>query len=221
MTRTLLPTRLTSPWAISIWLWLLGSLPIFLMGIFSLASALGWIEPIPDSETYVANPVPISLHIIGGSLMLLLGPLQVNPRVRLRRRWLHKLAGRMFVLGGVAAGASAIWMALTFPLISGMTTLLSNLFFGGAMLTTLTLGLRSILKGNVAAHRAWILRSYALALGPATQRLLFMPYFLAFGLIDDPILGLILIVGWAINLAVVELWVLRRSRRAPRVAPAE
>ena len=221
MTNRNMPKFLTGPWAISAWLWLLGSLPIFLMGIFSVSSALGWIEPIPDTENYIANPVPITLHVVGGSLMMLIGPLQVNSKLRLRRRFLHKLLGRVFWLAGMVTGASAIWMAVHFPFISGLTTFLSNIVFGILLLGSLIAAMVYVRKGDIARHRAWVLRSYALALGPATQRLLFMPYFLVFGLSEDPILGLLLILGWVINFAVLEIGILKSFQRAARLAPAE
>ena len=81
---------------------------------------------------------------------------------------------------------------------------------------SIVLGLAAIRRRDIARHRAWMTRAYALALGAGTQA-----FTVGFG---EAVFGagvvrtdLMMGAGWAINLAVAE-WVIRRpaARRARR-----
>jgi hypothetical protein len=76
------------------------------------------------------------------------------------------------------------------------------------------LGFTAIRRRDITAHRAWMVRAYALGLGAGTQ-------VLTQGL-TEAVLGNDVVVGdlakgagWLINLAVAE-WLLRRRPSAPR-----
>ncbi len=83
------------------------------------------------------------------------------------------------------------------------------------------LGLRAILRRDVATHQRWMARSYAIAQGAGTQALVLGPMVL---LVDQPA-GNLKAAGmgfaWVVNLVVAE-WLVRRSeasRRVRRSAP--
>ena len=87
------------------------------------------------------------------------------------------------------------------------------------MAASIVLGFAAIRRGDVARHRAWMTRAYALALGAGTQVFTQGIGQAVFGtseLTNDLCLG----AGWVINLAVAE-YVIRRSarRRAPSAGP--
>ena len=78
------------------------------------------------------------------------------------------------------------------------------------MFTSLLLGSIAIRRRDIARHRAWMTRAYALALGAGTQvftlgigETLLVP--------SDRSTALLQGAGWAINLAVAE-WFIRRGR---------
>ena len=82
---------------------------------------------------------------------------------------------------------------------------------------SIILGFTAIRRGDVATHRAWMTRAYALALGAGTQVFTQGIGNTVYGtseLTTDLSLG----AGWAINLAVAE-YVIRR-RRNPRTSRA-
>jgi hypothetical protein len=77
------------------------------------------------------------------------------------------------------------------------------------MAAGIILGFIAIRRGDVARHRAWMTRAYALALGAGTQVFtqgIGPAVFGATELTTDLSLG----AGWAINLAVAE-YVIRRT----------
>ena len=76
------------------------------------------------------------------------------------------------------------------------------------MAACILLGFTAIRRRNIPAHRAWMIRAYALAAGAGTQT--FTQGFgdAAFGT-GDLSKALSMTSGWVINIAVAE-WVIRR-----------
>ena len=87
------------------------------------------------------------------------------------------------------------------------------------MVACLVLGVAAIRRGDVATHRAWMTRAYAIALAAGTQAFTEGVGGAVFGhsvLALDASRG----AGWVINLAVAE-WVIRtRPLAGPRRRPA-
>jgi hypothetical protein len=91
-----------------------------------------------------------------------------------------------------------------------------RLGFASSLAACLVLGVTSIRRRDVRAHRAWMIRAYAIALGAGTQ-----PFTQGFG---EALFGsgdlrgdLAKAAGWVVNLAVAE-WAIRRpARRRTRV----
>jgi hypothetical protein len=115
-------------------------------------------------------------------------------------------------------------MTLIYPYKEGTGDLLYTfrLIFGSAMASSIILGLVAIRRRDVARHRAWMTRAYALALGAGTQAFTvgFGEALFGAGVVrTDLMMG----AGWVINLAVAE-WFIRRpsaSRRSrARTTPA-
>ena len=80
------------------------------------------------------------------------------------------------------------------------------------MAASIILGVTTIRRGDVAGHRAWMTRAYALALGAGTQVFTLGIGKAVFGtseLTTDLSLG----AGWAINLAVAEYIIGRHGSR--------
>ena len=59
-------------------------------------------------------------------------------------------------------------------------------------------------------------RAYAIGLGAGTQVFTFLPWTLFFGRPDQAMHAVLMGAGWVINLAVAEVVIRRRARRAPR-----
>ena len=85
--------------------------------------------------------------------------------------------------------------------------------FASAMAACLVLGFARVRRRDIAAHRAWMIRAYALGLAAGTQVFTERLGGAVFGtgeLRGDLAKG----AGWVINLALAEL-VVRRARRRP------
>jgi uncharacterized membrane protein len=187
-------------------------------GTLRLVEVFGGAHRMPDNPRIAASPSPAVLHIVGGLAFLLLGAFQFS--VPARRRWprWHRRAGRALVLLGLAAALAALWMTVFYARQTGTGQILHllRLVFGTAMATSLVLGFRAIRRRDIAQHRAWMTRAYALGLGAGTQAITIGIGHSLFGksaLTTD----LSTASGWLINIAVAEL-VIRRHRRSRRQA---
>lgn len=177
---------------------------------------------IPVTGLHYATLV---VHVLTAATALLLGVLQLVPRLR-ARRGLHRWLGRAFLLVGVVAfGLTGIPLALTTP--DGNLTRYGILVPAVAWLVCAAMGWTAIRRRSVAAHRAWMIRTYALTLFAITTRLV-VPLLIVLQMPfqDDrsPSAVRALVsstipygqwLGWIINLAVAEYVIRRRLRAAP------
>jgi hypothetical protein len=103
-------------------------------------------------------------------------------------------------------------MAYFYPPIFGTGTAIAviRIVVGVSIAAFICLGYAAVRKRNIAAHRAWMMRAYALAIAAGTQ-----PITLSLILVFPGELGftLGLAAGWVLNLCVAEL-LIRRTRPA-------
>ncbi|WP_198588404.1 DUF2306 domain-containing protein [Geodermatophilus chilensis] len=215
----------TSPgprqWLVPAGLVLLSAVPV-LAGAARVGELTGGAEVTADNARFLASPVPVLVHVVGATVYCLLGALQFAPRFRRRRPGWHRVAGRLLVLCGLAAALSGVWMTLFFPRPPIDDVLLTpiRLVFGVAMAGCIVLGVAAIRRRDVAGHRAWMARAYAIGLGAGTQVLTHLPWML---LVDQPSgqpRVLLMLAGWVVNLAVTEWALRRRPARPVRALPS-
>ncbi len=192
----------------------LSVIPVF-GGTARLIELTGGPELIPADSRFAASPVPLIVHIVGAIGYALLGAFQFSAGIRRRHRGWHRRAGRVLVVLGLAAAVSGLWMTLLYPFKEGTGELLFGfrLLASTGMGVSLVLGVTAIRARDIAAHRAWMARAYALGLGAGTQA-----FTVGFG---EAALGTDLSMGaaWVINLAIAE-WFIRRPATRKRVALA-
>ncbi len=138
-------------------------------------------EGMEDRVHHAAHPIPIIGHIVGGSLMMLAAPITLNSTLLKRRKRLHRTCGYLFLIGGLAAGISSIWMTLAFPDRFIAFNFATNLLWGAAMAIFPVIAVFQAKNKRFMQHRAWMIRAYAVAAGPAIHRLLFFTYIGPFG----------------------------------------
>ncbi|MEM8889272.1 MAG: DUF2306 domain-containing protein [Bacteroidota bacterium] len=203
----------SSGWLGPILLLLLGSLNI-LSGAFQLDSIFqGPAIPIEETESphYHLTPFPIVVHIIVGILFNLLAPFQFAPAVLKKWPRYHKWMGRVLVVSALGVAVTGMWMNENFPVFGGFLKYSGVHLSAIGLILSLALAIRFILRRDVRRHKIWMMRAIALGLGPATQRLIIMPVFFAYGLPSEMAIGLLVWGGYLINLAFVE-WLLFREK---------
>lgn len=185
-------------------------------GALRLVQLGGGPETLPADDRFLGLPVALVVHIVGAAVYAVLGAFQFAPRFRRRHLTWHRRAGRVLSVVAMLVVGSALWLTLFYPPQPGTGVLLYvfRLVVVAATAASLVLGVVAVRRRDIAAHRAWMIRAYALSLGAGTQVLtggfggaIFGPGVLAGDLAKG--------AAWVINLAVAE-WIIRRPTRAAR-----
>ena len=208
------PSRTKGDWVVPIALVVLSLVPV-IAGSVRLGELAGGGEVTAANARFFANPLPVVVHIVSSSAFCVVGAFQFSKGLRRRyRRW-HRSAGRALVPLGLAAGASGLWLTLAYPFVEpdGWTLYGMRLVAGSAMVASIGLAVRALLRRDYPSHGAWMIRGYAIGLGAGTQVLAFLVWSLIGG--PDTEFGRLVVMGsgWGINVIVAE-WVIRRTPRA-------
>jgi uncharacterized membrane protein len=187
-------------------------------GAFRLIQLAGGPQLMPADDRFAGFPAPLVAHIVGAALYALVGAFQFLPHFRRRHLTWHRRAGRILAVAGLLVAGSALWMTLLYSPKPGTGDLLYflRLLVSSAMAASLVLGVAAIRRRDIAAHRAWMIRAYAIGLAAGTQAFTEGIGGAVFGtgeIRGDLAKG----AGWLINAAIAE-WVIRRpaTHRRPR-----
>ncbi len=182
-------------------------------GSLRLAGLAGGPSLMPLDARIDSSPLPVIVHIASVVPYSLLGAFQFSAGLRRRHPGWHRATGRVLAPLALAVALSGLWMTLAYAPKpgNGPVLLAIRVVVGTAMAAGVMVGFAAIRHGDVPRHRAWMTRTYALALGAGTQ-----VFTGAFGpaLVGTSVLANDLTMGaaWVINLAVAEL-VIHRGRR--------
>src|ERR1700683_2034523 len=136
----------------------------WLMLLFSATIAVygaTYFLAIPNDPHFARYIFPLRLHIAGGIGALLAGPWQFSQRLRARALNFHRWMGRFYLLevglGSIAGFAMALVSEQGWPTHLGFGILAVLWFFTGLQ------AYRLVRRGNIEAHRQWMIRNYALS----------------------------------------------------------
>lgn len=145
------------------------------------------------------------LHLATAIAPLLLGPFQFWTWLRVRHAGIHRTLGKIYLVGSLFGGLTALYLGVTIDLEGSKVPLflLSSTWIFMTIAAWIT-----IKRGNIAGHRLFVIRSYALALvfvflrvvGDIPQEKLF--FFIESTDIRDTTLEW---VSWIIPLLAIEL----------------
>ena len=147
------------------------------------------------------------LHIVPGSLFMILGPLQFMPRVRLRHIQFHRWSGRVFIMAAYTIGITSIILSFIKQLIGGTNEAVASIFFSIFFLVCISLSLHYILKKQVLLHREWMIRAFSVGLAISTVRLITVFAFISFKVSPQNFLGTAFWMGFTLHAIVAEIWI--------------
>jgi len=208
--------RAKSGWPVVVALLALSLIPV-VSGSLRLVEVAGGPQLMPTNPRIDASPAPLVAHVLGAALYAILGAFQFSARLRRRHLNWHRRTGRILVGAGLAVSGSGLWMTLFYSGAPGGDLLWGiRLLVGSGMAASIVLGFTAIRRRDIAAHRAWMVRAYALAVGAGTQVFTQGVGEALFGT-SDLSTAISVGSGWVINAGVAE-WVIRRpaARRARR-----
>lgn len=160
--------------------------------------------------------LPVEMHLAGGSVALAAGAWQLNTRLRGRHPAIHRWIGRVYAVAVLVGGLGAAVLAPGSQ--EGIVTHWGFGLLALAWLGTTAVAYRAIRRRDLAAHRRWMLRSYALTLAAVTLRI-YLPLSQVAGLPFGPSYQVISWLCWVPNLLLVELFVVGNPRMVPIDSP--
>jgi uncharacterized membrane protein len=202
-------------WKIPLTLIAISAIPIA-AGIARLASFAHSPAISVENARFVAAPLPAIVHIIGASLFSLLGALQFSTWLRLHSpRW-HRMSGRVVAACGVLTALSGLWMTVMYPIppeLQGPLLYAVRVFVGIAMLFAMVWAVLAVLRRDIAQHRAWMIRAYALGQGAGMQVVVLLPWMLVMGTPGKSLRDVLMSAAWLINVLIAELAIQRWPQR--------
>ena len=208
--------RKGSSWRVPLALVVLSLIPV-VSGSLRLIELAGGPQLMPTNPRIDASPTPLVVHVFASALFAFLGAFQFSARLRRRHLNWHRRIGRILAAAGLAVAGSGLWLTLFYTDAPGGDLLWGiRVLVGSVMAASIVLGFAAIRRRDIPAHRAWMIRAYALAVGAGTQAFTEGIGEALFGTTDLS-KAVSLGSGWLIN-AVIAEWAIRRPsvRRAGR-----
>ncbi|HSD69532.1 MAG TPA: DUF2306 domain-containing protein [Woeseiaceae bacterium] len=194
------------------------ALAVLSIGVAGYALVVYGLTPLgafvhPDMRSvFEANRLGIYAHVFASLIALALGPFQFHSGLRKRRISLHRWMGRVYLgIGVLIGGLAGLYMAL-----HAFGGLAARLGFAGLAFAWLYTGLQAYLAirgGQVALHRRWMVRNFALTFAAVTLRL-YLPASAIAGIEFETAYPYIAWLCWVPNFVVVEIW-FNRTRVRP------
>lgn len=164
-------------------------------------------------QRFAAHPALTLLHVLPGALFLTLGPLQFSRRIRTRHLRFHRWSGRALVVSAIAGTVASFYFGILHP-FAGFGEVSAIAVFGALILVAVVRGFIAIRRGDVAGHRQWMIRAFAIALGISTIRVVgaIVQTFAA----PSPAQTITISfwVGWTLTLAAAEIYIRATSTSA-------
>jgi hypothetical protein len=180
-----------------------------LIGVYALAVLA---QPVLRSpflqDRFRTVPFIAYAHLGGSAVALMIGPFQLNSRLRSRFLNVHRGLGRAYVVS-VALGGTAGFVFATMSEGGLYAHLGFSLLAVLWLLTTAAAYLR-IQARDQAAHRRWMTRSFALTFAAVTLRV-YIPVSQALGVSFETAYPIISWICWVPNLIVAEVLIMRRG----------
>jgi hypothetical protein len=167
-----------------------------------------------------SHPVLALAHVGLGAVFLALAPLQFSGRFRARHLRLHRWAGRLLIVAALASTLASLYFGLWVP-FGGWREAVAIAAFAALFLFSLGRGFVAIRARDVALHREWMIRSYAVAVGISTVRVVIVAIDLPLTMLGIDAVGVFLIglwSGWILTVAAAEAWIRRTRLPAPVTA---
>ncbi len=150
----------------------------------------------------------VPAHFFAAGVALLITPLQVSARLRLRWPSVHRASGWLYAATVLIGGIAGVFMA--FRAQGGWSTGSSFLSLALLWLATTGLGVYYATQKQYTRHRQWMLRSVALTFSGVTLRIYLGMGLGVFGLQFADAYLIAAWLSWPLNLLFLEIYLRRR-----------
>jgi len=149
------------------------------------------------------------IHMAPGLLFMLLGPFQFMRGLRNRRPALHRWMGRIFLVSGLIVGTTGLVMSPQMA-IGGSTESAATMVFATFLLVSLIQAYVAIRRREIARHREWMIRAFAIGLAVSTVRPIVGVFFATRAITHLTVhdsFGIAFWIGFTLHLIAAEVWI--------------
>ena len=160
---------------------------------------------------YIQHYFVAGVHLLFGLIVYVFAPFQSMTSIRKRFIGFHRWSGRAWMISGAVAGFTGAFFEVVWPFTGhqgfGLLQTGINAIIGPYTLFCLYKAYSNIRARNFGEHREWMIRTFALMLGVATQRVLMIILTVLTGIGREPMFAPAMIAGMIINIVVAEYWI--------------
>lgn len=181
-----------------------------------------WIHPADPHWKHVAPVIwLLVIHGLCGMTALTTGAIQMSSRIRKHRPALHRALGKIYITAVCISAPVAIYMGTS--TLEPASIRVEQVFQGGFWLLSALIAWACIRSGQMALHKAWMMRSYAFTLVFITSR---VPDAFVANYTDQMIsdilwsLTAVALIAPEVIITVQNLWKIRSAKARARATPA-
>jgi uncharacterized membrane protein len=174
----------------------------YALGVYSMLPLGTAVHP-DMRPIFEAHGAAIYVHVFAAAFALILGPTQFSSRLQSRRPAVHRWFGRLYLGAGVLLGGVA-GLVVAFQAFGGLGARAGFASLALAWLYTGFRAYRAIRARDIASHRRWMIRNFALTFAAVTLRIWVPASFVA-GIPFAVAYPVIAWLCWVPNLLVAEL----------------
>jgi len=172
----------------------------------------------PLGKRFAEYMTPLLFHAGGGRVALSLGAWGFWGAFRNKYLKLHRLLGRLYLMGVLVGGVSGFYMSFT--AYGGLPARIGFGMLAVLWLASGTMAFLRIRRGNVQAHREWMIRNYAVTFSAVTLRLWLLLFIVSGSEVEAAYIS-VAWLSWVPNLLIAELIIgnVRAKAKSPQVNP--
>ena len=203
--------------------------PLIAFSAYSLRFGLRGLGVDLSEETYIFTPdgtlpnVAIFSHMILGAIAMVLAPLQLSSRLRMRLPALHRVSGQLIIFSATLIALGGLVYIAVRGTIAGWLMDVGFALYGLLMLGAALQAFRFARKADFQRHREWALRLFVLIMGSLIFRLHYALWYLLTGgvasneQLTGPFDQVQYFAFYLPYLVLVELWIRKRPQVPVRV----
>jgi uncharacterized membrane protein len=172
-------------------------------------------------DDYTRHPAIAAWHFLPGILYMAIGPLQFVSWIRRRHLQWHRWIGRFFLALTAVVVVSSLVVSYRLG-FSGAAEGIQTTFYAVICAFAAAKSFWHVRHGEIALHREWMIRSFAVGLGGSTSRLTGVLIFHGFPQMPfSDVMVAAIWTGWTLNLIIAEIWIATtRAHAAAAIAEA-
>lgn len=133
-------------------------------------------HPIQTIVEYYSEALPhlqdqfmiVNFHWMSGVILLILGWTQLNEKIRIKHKRLHRFSGILYMIVGLSV--VLVGLKMSSRVLGGLTTQISFILTSFFWITSAALSIRAMLNKKFYEHRLWSVRNFAMTLSTGLIR---------------------------------------------------